>query len=100
MANRLDTFKTLANTYRQELNSLDAKIAATNDEINTLRVQLRAAELRLDGEKADRVTQVEQLRGIVTVIRGMEDREREKRQVLENQTVTSTRAIEDEEYGF
>lgn len=100
MANRLETFKRLAETYRQEITTIDATIAKTGDEIAALRVQLQAAELRLENEKADRLTQVEQLRGIVTVIRGMEDREREKRIKLEAVTVAETREIEDNEYGL
>jgi hypothetical protein len=100
MANRLETFKRLAETYRQELTTIDATIVKTSDEIAALRVQLQAAELRLEDEKAERFTHVEQLRGIVTVIRGMEDREREKRLALEAVTVAATREIEDNEYGL
>lgn len=100
MANRLETFKRLAETYRQEITTIDATIAKTGDEIAALRVQLQAAELRLENERADRLTQVEQLRGIMTVIRGMEDREREKRIAIEAINVAAMREVEDSEYGL
>ena len=99
MANRIDTFRRLRDTYVTEIGQLYDKERHQKTEIKQLEAQLVIARSALGETQAELVTAKDQLAGIRAVIRGMEDKAKIEARRLEDNTIASHRAIEDKEYG-
>lgn len=96
-ANRLNTFRTLRDTYVSEIGRMYDEERTLNGEIEALKAQLAATEAKLASAVKERETTQEQLRGIRAVIRGMEDRQIEETRRREDNTIAANRRIEDAE---
>lgn len=99
MANRLDTFRNLRDTYISEINRMKADETEIQHEIDTLRIQMRTMEQRLDAIYEERRNTITQLAGIRTVIRVMEDRQAEAKRRADEIAIAAHRANEDKEYS-
>lgn len=71
MADRLETYDNLINTYRKEIGTLDSQIMIERDNIDALTMQLDNARRRLEHHQVNRADQIDQLRGIRDVVTKM-----------------------------
>lgn len=99
MANRIETFRRLRDTYISEIGKMYDEERQIEGEIVALEAQLVVARSKLTEKQAERSTNVEQLNGVRAVIRGMEDRATEEARRREDNTIATHRAIEDSEYA-
>lgn len=98
MASRLETFKALTATYKEEIAKLEETIHNHEAVIANLEERLAAETHALKLAKNDRYVTIEQMRGIDVVIRSMEDREREQRIADEIRATEARRKLEDKAY--